>query len=88
MANLEVFSFLDECEARAKLCDHGPYRINDEEVLVFREISHLYDGNQPHFLWSETSGTVDGNLKEPLRLVVFLTSSRRLGIHRDVWDPR
>jgi len=54
MANLEVFSFLDECEARAKLLDHGPYRINDEEIVVFREISHLYDGGKPHFPWSET----------------------------------
>ena len=54
MANLEVFSFLDECEARAKLCDHGPYKINEEEILVFREISHLYDGGKPHFPWSET----------------------------------
>jgi hypothetical protein len=54
MANLEVFSFLDECEARAKLCDHGPYKINDKEILVFREISHLYDGGKLHFPWSET----------------------------------
>jgi hypothetical protein len=54
MANLEVFSFLDECEARAKLCDHGPYKINDDEILIFREISHLYDGGTPHFPWSET----------------------------------
>jgi len=54
MANLEVIAFLDECEARAKLCDHGPYRINDEETLVFREIMHLYDGGKPHFPWSET----------------------------------
>jgi hypothetical protein len=54
MANLEVFSFLDECEARAKLCDHGPYKINEEEILVFREISHLYNGEKPHFPWSET----------------------------------
>ena len=61
MANLEVFSFLDECEARAKLCDHGPYRINNEEVLVFREISHLYDGNQPHFPWSETEAKAPYN---------------------------
>ncbi len=54
MANLEVTAFLDECEARAKLCDHGPYQINDEEILVFREIMHLYDGGKPHFPWSET----------------------------------
>jgi hypothetical protein len=54
MANLEVVSFLDECEARAKICDHGPYKVNDHEILVFREILHLYDGGRPHFPWSET----------------------------------
>jgi len=54
MANLELLSFLDECEARAKLCDHGPYKISDDEILVFREISHLYDGGKPHYTWSET----------------------------------
>ncbi|MBY9004771.1 MAG: hypothetical protein KGD73_12410 [Candidatus Lokiarchaeota archaeon] len=57
MANLEIVSFLDECEARAKLCDHGPYPINDNEILVFREISHLFDGKEPHFPWSETQAT-------------------------------
>ena len=54
MANLELISFVDECEARAKLCDHGPYKLDDNEILVMREISHLYDGNKPHFSWSET----------------------------------
>ncbi|MHA1489746.1 MAG: hypothetical protein ACTSRI_08825 [Promethearchaeota archaeon] len=54
MANLEVVSFLDECEARAKLCDHGPYKINDNEILIFREILHLYNGKKPHFPWSAT----------------------------------
>jgi len=57
MANLEIVSFLDECEARAKLCDHGPYPINENEILVFREISHLFDGKEPHFPWSETQAT-------------------------------
>ncbi len=57
MANLEIVSFLDECEARAKLCDHGPYIINDNEILVFREISHLFDGKELHFPWSETQAT-------------------------------
>jgi hypothetical protein len=54
MANLELVSYIDECEARAKLCDHGPYQVNENEILVFREISHLYDGSKPHFSWSET----------------------------------
>jgi hypothetical protein len=54
MANIELVSYLDECEARAKLCDHGPYKINQNEILVFREILHLYDGTKPHFPWSAT----------------------------------
>ncbi|MBD3214433.1 MAG: hypothetical protein GF311_17610 [Candidatus Lokiarchaeota archaeon] len=57
MANIEVTAFLDECEARAKLCDHGPYQIDEDEILVFREIMHLYDGGNPHFPWSETKAT-------------------------------
>jgi hypothetical protein len=61
MANLEVVSFLDECEARAKLCDHGPYQLKNGEILVFREISHLYDGKNPHFPWSETEATAPFN---------------------------
>jgi hypothetical protein len=61
MANLEIVSFLDECEARAKLCDHGPYPINDNEILIFREISHLFDGKEPHFPWSETKATAPFN---------------------------
>jgi len=61
MANLEIVSFLDECEARAKLCDHGPYPINDNEILVFREISHLFDGKEPHFPWSETQAVAPFN---------------------------
>jgi hypothetical protein len=54
MANLETVAFLDECEARAKICDHGPYELENNEKLVFREISHLYDGEKPHFSWSKT----------------------------------
>jgi len=61
MANLEVVSFLDECEARAKLCDHGPYKLENGEILVFREISHLYDGKIPHFPWSETIASAPFN---------------------------
>ena len=65
VANLEVVSFLDECGARAKICDHGPYKISDNESLVFREISHLYNGNNPHFPWSET------NAKAPFNNIAF-----------------
>lgn len=30
IANLELVSILDECEARAKLCDHGPYDLGNK----------------------------------------------------------
>jgi len=61
VANLELVSFIDECEARAKLCDHGPYNLEDNEILVFREISHLYDGGKPHFPWSITEAKAPYN---------------------------
>lgn len=54
LANLDLVTYLDECEARAKLGEHGPYRVGDKEILVLREIVHLYDGGKPHFPWSAT----------------------------------
>nr|MDO8135165.1 hypothetical protein [Candidatus Njordarchaeum guaymaensis] len=54
LASLDLVTYLDECEARAKLGEHGPYRINDNEILILREIVHLYDGGKPHFPWSAT----------------------------------
>ena len=77
VANLEVVSFLDECEARAKICDHGPYKINDNESLVFREISHLYDGGMPHFHWSET------NAKAPFNNIAFAFRLKDVDINFD-----
>ena len=77
VANLEVVSFLDECEARAKICDHGPYKINDNESLVFREISHLYDGGRPHFPWSET------NAKAPFNNIAFAFRLKDVEINFD-----
>ena len=77
VANLEVVSFLDECEARAKICDHGPYKINANESLVFREISHLYDGGRPHFPWSET------NAKAPFNNIAFAFRLKDVEINFD-----
>ncbi len=77
MANLELFSFLDECEARAKIHDHGPYKINDKEALIFREISHLYAGGKPHFPWSETK------LKAPYENIAFAFKVKDLEISID-----
>ncbi len=77
MANIELVSYIDECEARAKLCDHGPYQINENEILVFREIVHLYDGTKPHFWWSETEA------KAPYTNIAFVFRLKNVEVKLD-----
>jgi hypothetical protein len=77
MANLEVVSFLDECEARAKICDHGPYVVDNNEILVFREITHLFDGGKPHFPWSETEA------KSPYNNIAFVYRLKDIEVNFD-----
>jgi hypothetical protein len=46
---------MDECEARAKLIDHGPYHFSDDEILVVTEFTKLHDGQGDLWLpWSDT----------------------------------
>jgi hypothetical protein len=55
IGTVDLYAFMDECEARAKIIEHGPYPINDDEILVLTEYTHLYDGKEPLWLpWSET----------------------------------
>jgi len=77
MANLELVSYIDECEARAKLCDHGPYKVDNNEILVFREILHLYDGGKPHFSWSATEA------RAPYTNVAFVFRLKNVEIELD-----
>ena len=77
VANLELVSYIDECEARAKLCDHGPYQVNENEYLVFREILHLYDGGKPHFSWSATDA------KSPYSNIAFVFRLKDVEIELD-----
>ncbi|MFX1464644.1 MAG: hypothetical protein ACFFBF_16600 [Promethearchaeota archaeon] len=77
LANIELVSYIDECEARAKLCDHGPYQINDNEILVFCEILHLYDGTKPHFSWSKTE------VKAPYPNIAFVFRLKNVEIELD-----
>ncbi len=77
VANLELVSYIDECEARAKLCDHGPYQVNENECLVFREILHLYDGGKPHFSWSVTEA------KSPYSNIAFVFRLKDVEIELD-----
>lgn len=52
---VDLYAFMDECEARAKIIEHGPYPINNDEILVITEYTHLHDGHEDLWLpWSET----------------------------------
>lgn len=52
---VDLYAFLEECEARAKIIDHGPYKIGKDEILVVSEYTRLYDGKgKPWLPWSET----------------------------------
>ncbi len=53
-AQLEVYCFMDECEARMKISEHGPYEMDNGEILVIREMIRLNDGKQPQWPWSDT----------------------------------
>lgn len=55
MGSVDLYAFLDECEARAKIIDHGPYSVNDKEILVFSEYTNLHDGRGDLWMpWSDT----------------------------------
>ncbi|MFX0106716.1 MAG: hypothetical protein ACFE7R_00360 [Candidatus Hodarchaeota archaeon] len=55
LGQVELYSFMDECEARAKLIDHGPYPVSDDEILVLTEFTRLHDGKDELWLpWSDT----------------------------------
>lgn len=52
---VDLYAFMDECEARAKIIDHGPYPVGSNEVLIISEYTHLHDGKEALWLpWSDT----------------------------------
>jgi hypothetical protein len=55
IGTVDLYAFMDECEARAKIIEHGPYVMPNDELLVITEYTHLYDDNDELWLpWSET----------------------------------
>ncbi|NHI92224.1 MAG: hypothetical protein EAX96_06940 [Candidatus Lokiarchaeota archaeon] len=57
-AQLEVYSFSDECETRMRISDHGPYELPDGEKLIVREMIRLHvDGEKGQWPWSEIKAT-------------------------------
>ncbi len=55
LGSVDLYAFIDECDARAKLIDHGPYPVDENEILVVSEYTRLHDGNGDSWLpWSDT----------------------------------
>ncbi|MHA2406210.1 MAG: hypothetical protein ACXACH_05615 [Candidatus Hermodarchaeia archaeon] len=55
IGTVDLYAFMDECEARAKIIEHGPYPLDEDQILVITEYTHLYDGKEDLWLpWSET----------------------------------
>ncbi len=55
IGTVDLYAFMDECEARAKIIEHGPYPHDDNQILVITEYTNLYDGKEKLWLpWSET----------------------------------
>ena len=55
IGSVDLYSFIDECEARAKIVNHGPYPLDNGETLVLIEYTNLYDGHGRLWLpWSAT----------------------------------
>ncbi len=53
--SVDLYAFLEECDARAKIVDHGPYQLPDDEILVASEYTNLHDGKGELWLpWSDT----------------------------------
>lgn len=55
LAAVDLYAFMEECEARAKIIDHGPYPMKGGEMVVISEYTNLYDGHGDLWLpWSAT----------------------------------
>ena len=55
IGSVDLYAFLEECDARAKIVNHGPYSIGNYEILVISEYINLYDGRGRLWLpWSAT----------------------------------
>ncbi|MHA1252340.1 MAG: hypothetical protein ACTSRP_20310, partial [Candidatus Helarchaeota archaeon] len=57
VANVEQIAFMDECETRMKISNHGPYFTGEDEFITIKEITRLYNGSKGQWPWSETNST-------------------------------
>ena len=62
-AQLEVYSFTDECETRMRISDHGPYELPNDEKLIIREMIRLrVDGEDGQWAWSNTKAVAPSSV--------------------------
>jgi hypothetical protein len=55
IGSIDLYAFLEECDARAKIVNQGPYTLGNGEILVISEYINLYDGRGRLWLpWSAT----------------------------------
>ncbi len=55
IGSIDLYAFIDECEARAKIINHGPYPTGNGEEIVVAEYTNMYDGRGRLWLpWSAT----------------------------------
>ncbi|HPC27529.1 MAG TPA: hypothetical protein PKX17_02265, partial [Candidatus Methanomethylicus sp.] len=55
IGSIDLYAFIDECEARAKIINHGPYPAGNGEDIVVAEYTNMYDGRgRPWLPWSAT----------------------------------
>ncbi|MHA1301430.1 MAG: hypothetical protein ACTSO9_18565 [Candidatus Helarchaeota archaeon] len=60
IATMMAHNYLDKCDCRAGIFEHGPYILDSGELLVFKEFLFLYTGESIYanrkaaFEWSET----------------------------------
>lgn len=55
IGSVDLYAFIDECEARAKIVNHGPFPIGQGEIMIVSEYTNLNDGKgRPWLPWSTT----------------------------------
>ncbi|MFX0133769.1 MAG: hypothetical protein ACFFDN_09000 [Candidatus Hodarchaeota archaeon] len=46
LAILTTHNYLDKCDCRAGIFEHGPYKMDSGELLIFKEFQFLYTGEE------------------------------------------
>ncbi len=64
-ANLQLLSFMDECETRMRISSHGPYP-HENQDLVITEMIRFHTGESQQWPWSETKA------KAPYSSIAFV----------------